>query len=84
MKNLRKWLVKEGWHVTEVEGVLRVQGDPRKLAEEADQLFRDIQDGFGLLFDPVLGKQEDGFAPSIKAFYDPSTGEAAIDITATP
>lgn len=79
---LTQWLAREGWHVLgEDNHLLRIKGDPKRLTQEADQLLRDLQDNFGLVFDPSL-KGEDGYAASIRAYYDPSTGEAVIEITA--
>ncbi len=79
---LRQWLVRQGWQVLEEsDEILRVRGDISRLVEEADQLLRDLQSNFGIVFDPGL-KAEDGFAASIRAYYDPSTGEAVIEITA--
>lgn len=78
---LTEWLKLQGWEVTEDANILRIKGTPSKLAEEADQLFKELQDNFGLIFDPTQ-KTEDDYAVSLRAYYDPSTGEAFIEVFA--
>ena len=79
---LTKWLELQGWQVSEDDtGILRIKGTPERLAYEADQLLKDLQDKFGVIFDPAQ-KTEDNYAASIKAVYDPVTGQAVIEIAA--
>ena len=79
---LTQWLEREGWQVSEDDtGVLHVKGTPGRLAHEADQLLKDLQDKFGIIFDPAQ-KTEDNYAASIRAVYDPVTGQATIEIAA--
>jgi len=79
---LTEWLKREGWELLdETDDLIRVKGDPSRLAAEADQLLRDLQDNFGVIFDPTQ-KTEDNYAASIRAVYDPATGQAILEITA--
>jgi len=80
--DLTQWLKNEGWVVLEETGdLLRIEATPQRMTQEADQLFRDLQDNFGLVFDPAQ-KVEDGTAASIRAVYDPATGRAILEIMA--